>query len=158
MQQYTFLNMRELKAFREQMQDAFGYFPERDYAYLQSEKGKIFLVTKDVARIDIKKVRVDRPGFYFAEVFNGQVRLSKEGTQRLFLDAKKKRKKLKNIILLTIEEVRQYSSGQTLDRELGGKTRFVVLQYKQDVLGTALYKEGKIHNYWPKEYRREVIV
>ena len=158
MQQYTFLNTRELKAFREQVQDAFGHFPEKEYAYVQSEKGKIFLISKDLARIDVEKLRIDRIGFYFAEIYTQQVRLSKEGAQLLFLDAQRRKKKLKNVVLLTIGEVQQYFAGRTLERDLPGETRFVILQYGHEVLGCALYKEKRIHNYLPKEYRREVIL
>ncbi|MBI1968519.1 hypothetical protein HYS49_01275, partial [Candidatus Woesearchaeota archaeon] len=112
----------------------------------------------DLARIAVEKLRIDRIGFYFAEVYNWQVRLSKEGAQLLFLDAQKKRKKLKNVVLLAAEEVQQYFAGRTLERDLPGETRFVVLQYGREVLGCALYKEKRIHNYLPKEYRREVIL
>ncbi len=158
MQKYMFLNTRELKAFREQLVESFGHFPEKEYAYVQSEKGKIFLISKDLSRIAVEKLRVDRIGFYFAEIYNRQVRLSKEGAQLLFLDAQKKRKKLKNVVLLAAEEVQQYFAGRTLERDLPGETRFVVLQYGREVLGCALYKEKRIHNYLPKEYRREVIL
>ena len=94
----TRINTREIKRIKEILINEFGYFLTGDFAYLMNEKNRLFVVNKDLARIDLKKLRIDRIGLYFAEVKNSQVRLSKEGTQLLAQEAKKDKKQLNNEI------------------------------------------------------------
>src|SRR3989344_4473447 len=108
MQKINILNTREIKKIRELTTEDYGYFPEEDYAYLQSEKGKIYLVNKYVGRIDLKKLRIDKLGLYFAEIKDDNVRLSKEGAQLLGKLAEKNKKKLKNVVELDKEEMKKY--------------------------------------------------
>src|SRR3989344_6047752 len=103
----TILNSREVKRLRELFLDKFGYFPEGEYAYLKNEKDRIFIINKDLSRIDLKDLRVDKVGLYLAEV-NETLRLSKEGANFLFRQAQKKKKELKNIVELDAQEVKLY--------------------------------------------------
>src|SRR3989338_3583356 len=101
MQQFAVLNTREIKIIREKLIEQFGYFLEEEYAYLQTEKKRIFVVNKDLGKINLKNLIIDRVGLYFAELMeNSSVRLSKEGSQLLWKEAQKNKKKLKNIIEL----------------------------------------------------------
>lgn len=155
----TVLNTRELKNIKEKLFEQFGYSPEEDYAYLQTEKNRIFIVNKDIGKINVKNLIIDRAGLYFAELMdNGSVRLSKEGSQLLWEEAQKNKKKLKNTIELSKEEVKKYFTGADLEKDLGNEARFVLLQFENEMLGCAKYKEGKILNFLPKIHRGEVIV
>ena len=163
MQKYTILNTRELKKIREKLIEQFGYFPKEDYAYLQTEKNRLFIINKDIGKVNVKNLIVDRVGLYFAELMeDSSVRLSKEGAQLLGEEAGKNNKKLKNTVLLSKEEVKNYFLGNDLEKDLGdslGKeAKFVLLQYEKDILGCAKYKEGRIINFLPKIHRGEVIV
>ncbi|MEW5896368.1 MAG: hypothetical protein AB1668_01635 [Nanoarchaeota archaeon] len=158
MQPLTILNTREVKRIRDIGIEQFAYFPEEDYAYLLSEKNRIFVVNKDLSRIDLKKVRADKVGLYFAELKDNTIRLSKEGAQLLFNDAKKKKKELKNVVEMNAEEIKKYFSGVDLEKDLGAENRFILLKYKVDIIGCAKYKERKIINFLPKIHRGEVIV
>jgi len=73
-------------------------------------------------------------------------------------EAKKNKKKLLNVVELTTEETKTYFQGLDLEKELGDGSKNVLLKYKNNILGCAKYKEGKILNYLPKTYRGEVIV
>ncbi len=162
MQHLTPLNGKEIKNLLERLREQFGYAPEEDYAYLQNEKNKIYIVNKDITRINLDNLHIDKVGLYFAEVYDHQVRLSKEGAQLLVKEARQRKKKLSNVVSLSKDELQQYFKGQDLekdlDEELGGANCFVILVYNNDVLGCAKYKERKILNFLPKMYRGEVIV
>jgi NOL1/NOP2/fmu family ribosome biogenesis protein len=118
----------------------------------------VFIVTKDITRIDLKKLIIDRVGLYFAELRKKHVRLSKEGAQLLVLDALQHKKKIKNLVELEAEEVKQYFLGLDLEKDLGIEDKPIIISYKNNILGCAQYKEGKILNFLPKIHRGEVIL
>lgn len=157
MQKLTILNTREVKKIKELLQKEFAYSLKVDHAYLRNEKGKVFLVNKDIARIDLKKLIIDKVGLYFAEIKGDQVRLSKEGAQLLAREAQENKQQLKNIVDLNENEVKTYFSGENLEKDLGPENRLVLLRCKEDVLGCARYKAGKIINFLSKTYRGEII-
>ncbi len=158
MQQLTILNTREVKRIKEVLISQFGYALQEEYAYLKSEKNKIYLITKDAAKLDWKKLIIDKMGLYFAEDKEMEIRLSKEGAQLLASEAKKNKKKLLNLVELSMEETKIYFQGQDLEKDLGDGSRNIIIQYKNNILGCAKYKEGKILNFLPKAYRGEVIL
>ena len=154
----TFLNNKEVKKIREQFIETYGYFWQEDYAYLMNENDRLFLINKDVAKVDFKKLRLDRIGLYVAEVREGQVRLSKEGAQLLVQEAEKNKALIKNRLELTKQEVKAYFYGVDLTKDLGTESKLVILEHDKNVIGCARYKEGKIINFLPKLNRGEVIV
>tara|TARA_Y100000310_G_scaffold34190_1_gene32338 strand:+ start:1130 stop:1591 length:462 start_codon:yes stop_codon:yes gene_type:complete len=153
MQQLKILNSREVKRIKEIVVKDFGGFLNEDYAYLQNEKGKVYVINKDIAKIKLENLKIDKMGLYFAEVKNNQVRLSKEGAQLLNLQ----NKKLQNIVSLNNNEVKDYFSGKDLDKELG-ENKLVLLEYEGNILGCAKYKDQKILNFLPKNHRGTVIL
>ena len=91
MQKLTILNSKEIKLIKEQLLEHFGVFFEGDYAFLQNEKNKLFMINRDLGKIDLAKLRIDKLGLYVAERNEGVLRLSREGAQRLVLEARKKK-------------------------------------------------------------------
>ncbi|HLC52189.1 MAG TPA: hypothetical protein VJI98_03005 [Candidatus Nanoarchaeia archaeon] len=154
--QNKILNNKEIKKIKEQCVKQFGVFLKEDYAYLLNENERLFIINKDITRIDLKELRVDRFGLYFAEVKENQVRLSKEGAQLLIYE--NKGNKIKNTIELTKAELKSYFQGQDLVKDLGGESRLIILLYQDETIGCARYKEGKIINFLPKMNRGEVIL
>ena len=155
---YKILNSREVKRIREQLISMFGYFPKGDYAFLLNEKNRIFVVNKDIVKIDPKKVRIDRAGLYFAEIMTNEIRLSKSGAQLLAHEAQKEKIKLKEVVDLNEEELRSYFRGEDLDKDLEGENRFILLKYEKEIFGSAKYKEGTIINFLPKVHRSTSII
>lgn len=158
MQSLTILNTREVKKIKELLISQFGYALQEDYAYLKNDKDKIFLVNKDAAQLDWKKLIIDKMGLYFAEDKETEIRLSKEGAQLLASEAKRNKKKMFNVVELTMEETKSYFQGQDVQKDLGAHSKMIVLQYQDNILGCAKYKENKILNFLPKTYRGEVIL
>src|SRR3989338_8343786 len=155
MQTLTILNTRDIKKIRQLFEEIYGAFFTSDYAYLQSKDGRLSLINKDIANIDLKKLRIDKFGLYVAEIKGDSVRLSKEGAQLL---AKEARDKIKNIVELDSREIKAYFHGIDLRKNLGEEARFVLIEYKGDIVGCSKYKEGIILNYLPKIHRGEVII
>jgi len=158
MQKINILNTREVKRIREQVVKQFGHFPKKDYAYLMNEKNRLFLVNKDLGRVDLKKLKIDKMGMYFAEVKPNHVRLSKEGAQLLVKDAAENDVELQNVVELSKTELKEYFTGVDLAKDLGEEDRLIIVKYEDNVIGCAKYKERKILNFLPKMYRGEVIV
>ncbi len=158
MQSLTILNTRKMKRIKDILISQFGSALQEDYAYLKNEKNKIYIINKDAAKLDWKKLIIDKLGLYFAEDKETEIRLSKEGAQLLVQEAKKNKKKLAPLVDLSQEETKAYFRGLDLEKDLGAANRMVLLTYKDNVLGCAKYKDGKILNFMPKTYRGEVLV
>lgn len=154
MQTLTILNTREIKKIREQLVEQFGGFFQKDYAYLKNEKNKVFIINKDLAKLDLKTLRIDRYGLYVMEVMKNKIRLSKEGTQLLAKECPK----LKNVCELTDKETRNYFQGIDLDKDLKTENKLILLEHKGNFLGCASYKDKTILNFLPKINRGEVIL
>ncbi len=155
MQTLTILNTRDIKRIRQAFEETYGAFFTGDYAYMQNKDGRLSLINKDLAKIDLQKLRVDKFGLYVAEIKGNSVRLSKEGAQLL---AKEARDKLKNVAVLDDREIKAYFHGVDIRKDLGSEAKFVLIEYQGDIVGCSKYKSGVILNYLPKVHRGEVIV
>ncbi len=158
MKRFKVLNSREVKRFKAVLENTFGYSLKKDYAYLMNDRERVFLINKDLIRLDLDKLIVDRIGLYFAEYKNNLVRLSKEGAQLFVQEAKENKVKLNCLLELDKSEVKSYFKGVDIEKNLGEEPKTLILIYKDDVLGYAKYKEGKLLNYLPKIHRGEVIL
>ena len=152
MQRLKILNTRDLKEIRNKLKEQFDYDYQEDYAFLMNEKGRIYIINKDLSRVDFKKLRVDKFGLYFGELRNQEVRLSMEGAWLVGKKAKK------NVIDITKEEVKKYFLGESLNQDLGQVNRFVLLKYDQDVFGCAKYKNKTILSILPKIHRSKDLI
>ncbi len=158
MKKLSILNTREIKKIKGIIFSQFSYQLEGDYAFLMNERNRIFIVNKDISRLNIDNLILDRFGLYFGELSGNQLRLSKEGAQFLARKASEDKKELSNVIELTIDEVETYFKGNDLNKELSGENRFVLLSYNKDIFGCAKYKENVILNFLPKIHRGTVIL
>ncbi len=105
----------------------FGCKIELDYAFLKNPEDKIFIINKDLGKIDLSKLRINNLGIYIAQLHRGSIRLSIEGTQLIGPYARK------NIVELNKEQMIVWISGEDLEvtellaQKLEG---FVILKYK----------------------------
>jgi len=158
MKKLLILNSREIKKLRELVMNSFGYFFKKDHVYLKNDKEKIFIVNKDITRINLDNLIIDRMGLYFAELKDSQCRLSKEGAQFLVREAKEDQEEVRNLVELEEAEIKTYFAGADLDKDLGENNHLIIITFKDNVLGCAQYKNGKILNFLPKIHRGEVII
>ena len=144
---YDFMGSRELKHFFKQIEDLYGKVPAlfEKVAFVHG-KEKVYIITRDVEKIEMKKIRINSLGLYIAELKNGQLRLSIEGAQIIGPTA------TKNVCELNREQLKHWFQGQDLQIE-GNYEGFVILKYENDYVGSGKYKEGTILNFVPKARR-----
>lgn len=118
---------------------------------LKRGRERIFLFTGDFDYKEIQNLSkfnfLERLGVYFAkENERGELRLSIEGSQAI------KNSATKNIVELTEDEMNTWMCGHELEKETG-MTGFVLMKYKNDMLGTGNASKEKITNFIPKSRR-----
>ncbi len=145
-------NTRFVKEIHKLLSSQFGFVGKLDYVFLKNEKGKVFIISKDVGSIDLNKLRINTVGFYLGELKGKEFRLSLEGSQMIG------EKSNKNIISLEEQQLKWYFEGLDLEMDLGSENRFVLLKFREDFVGCAKYKEGKILNFMPKEHRSTDLI
>ena len=150
MKKLKILNNKEIKKILKLLDNQFGFKEKLNYVFLVNKKNKIYLVNKDIERIDLDNLRIDALGLYFGEVNHGSLRLSIEGSQMIGKRARK------NIVELDKEDAELWSMGNDIDKEFN-VYGFVILKHKKNFIGCGKYKEGKIFNYVPKERRLRVV-
>jgi len=120
-----------------------------DYVFLINNKNKVFIVNKDIANIDLNKIRINSVGLYIAEFSNNEIRLSIEGSQLIGPNSKK------NIIELNEKEAREWLKGKDLERETEIEG-FAIIKHNNDYLGSGKSTKQRILNFIPKTRRLNV--
>ena len=161
MRQSRILNTREIKGILETLNRQWGADSKKkfsQYVVLLSSKDRLYLLSRDFAKLDDKKLRIDSAGLYFGEIMeNREIRLSIEGSQLIGPLAEK------NVAELDDGETKLWLSGADLEKDVKAEG-FVILKNrnittgKYDFLGCGKYKldetkKGKILNYVPKSRR-----
>ena len=149
MQNLRVLERKDKKTFLEILKKQFGFEDKLNYAFLTNNKNKIFIVNRDIANIDLNKIRINSIGLYIAELRNNEIRLSIEGSQLIGKKAKK------NIIELDEKQAREWLKGKDIETKTK-KQGFVILKHNNDYLGSGKVKENKILNFIPKTRRLNV--
>ena len=149
-----FLQTKKAREFLELIKlqwDADVNFLLEDYFFMKSEEDKYYITSRDVEKVELKKLRLNAIGLYIAEVNNTQVRLSIEGSQLIGPHAKK------NVVNVNETQMRDWLKGEELSVE-GNHTGFVIIKYNNDFLGSGKFSEGKVLNFIPKVRRVKELV
>ncbi len=146
MENLKILNTREIKKILELIKKQWQADFNKNHAFLMNNKNKIFLVNRDISRIDLNSIRINNIGLYFGELNKGMLRLSIEGSQLIGPLAKK------NILELNDVEARDYLKGADLDKKTKERG-FLIIKHNDDYLGTGKVNREKVFNYTPKERR-----
>jgi len=109
-------------------------------------KNKIFIITKDISKIDLNELRINSLGMYFGVLYENTIRLSIEGSEIVGKTAKK------NFLELNDRDADLWMSGQDfeIDSNLSG---FIIIKHNNYFLGCGKMVSGKLYNYVPKERR-----
>ena len=107
----------------------------------------IFLISKDISKIDISRLRLNSVGMYFCEMDKHGLRLSIEGSQIVGSKA------VRNVVELNDEEAKKWFTGSDIEKECRDSNGFVILKHKNDFIGNGKYSNGRILNYFPKTRR-----
>jgi len=120
-----------------------------DKVFLQDKENDIYIVNKDISKIDLSKLRINSIGLYIAQQMIDGLRLSIEGSQLIGPKAKK------NVLELGEKQAKEWLKGYDLenDKSLRG---FLIIKHKEDFLGCGKAKDNKILNYVPKNRRLKI--
>ncbi len=140
------LKKKEKRKFFDILKKQFGFEDKLDYVFLINNKNKVFIINKDIAQLDLNKIKINSLGLYIAELREEGVRLSIEGSQ--IIGPKSKR----NIININKENLKKWLSGEDIpkDKSIKNLTGFVIVKSGNDYLGCGKIKEDKILNFFPK--------
>ena len=147
MQELKILNSREIKEIYELIENQWGAKIKIDAGFLKNSKNRIFIINKDISKIDTSKLRINSAGMYFCEIDSRGIRLSIEGSQIIG------HKAAKNVVELNEEEKIRWLKGEDLEKECSDCSGFVIIKHMNDFLGTGKYAHGKILNYVSKTRR-----
>jgi NOL1/NOP2/fmu family ribosome biogenesis protein len=144
---YDYMPSRELKHFFRMIEEQYGRVPDsfENLAFIRG-KERIYVINRDIEKVDMTNLRVNSMGLYIAEIKNEQLRLSIEGSQLIGPGA------TKNVCELTKEQLRKWFTGQDISVD-GQYEGFVILKYENDYIGSGKFKEGLILNFVPKTRR-----
>lgn len=137
---------KEVKFFRKYIKEQWGADFKDDFAFLMSNKNKIYLVNKDVALVDLSKFWISSVGMYFGEFRKNTLRLSIEGSQLIGPLAKK------NVVEIPDVFVVPWLRGIDICFRAEGND-FVIIKNKSDFIGCGRIKEDRILNFIPKARR-----
>ncbi len=146
MQNLKILNSKEKRNILDNLKEQFQYNLDMPYTFLMNSEEKIFLVTQDLAKIDLEQLRVNNIGLYFGKKEKDGIRLSIEGSQIVGKNAQK------NVLELTEEETMRWFRGLeiSVEKDIPG---YLLLKNKNDFIGCGKCKNGKIINYVEKGRR-----
>ncbi|MBI2649850.1 hypothetical protein HYX04_00890, partial [Candidatus Woesearchaeota archaeon] len=147
MPELKILNNKEIKEIYKLIEKQWGAKLKLDYGFLKNNKNRIFVVNKDISKIDFSKLRLNSVGMYFCEIDSKGIRLSIEGSQIVG------QKAAKNVVELDEEETKRWFKGEDLEKECKDCSGFVILKHKNDFLGNGKYANSKILNYVGKTRR-----
>lgn len=146
MQKLKILNKKESEKIFIQIKEHYGISDlSFNYGMLKNKDGKIFLVSKDIDKIELSKLRINELGLYIAKLDNG-IRLTIEGSQIFGRYA------TKNVYDVNEEDAYSWLKGNDIacSKEFND---FVIIKYQDNYLGAGRWKDKKILNYIPKERR-----
>ena len=147
MPELKILNNKEIKEIYGMIKGQWGAKINMEHGFLKSNKNRVFIVSKDISKIDFSKLRLNSVGMYFCEICHAGIRLSIEGSQVIGPKA------TKNIIKLNEEETKKWFKGEDFEKECRDCKGFVILKSNNDFIGNGKYSNGKILNYIGKSRR-----
>ena len=152
MHQLKILNSKEIKEILKLIENQWNAFLKLNQAFLKNNKNRIFIVNKDISKIDLSKLRINSIGMYFCEIDKLGIRLSIEGSQIVGPLASK------NVAEISEEQEKQWLKGEDLEIK-GNYSGFLIIKHNNDFLGSGKYiLDGRILNYVSKSRRITAIV
>jgi NOL1/NOP2/fmu family ribosome biogenesis protein len=150
-QSLKILNSKEVRNIHELLEEQFGYKGKLELVFMLSEKKqRIYLFTRDLAKMDISRLRVDSMGLYFATIFEGKLRLTIDGSQLIGPDCSK------GVIDVAKKEMQAWLMGEKLllsqleQQPAEAPEGFVILRFGEHYLGCGKIGGDLILNYIPK--------
>lgn len=151
MENLAFLNKKEIESILRRIKDQFGLGELKlDHVFLKNKENKIFVASKELSRIDLKRLRINSMGLYFCKIEKNWIRLTVEGSQIIGKFAKT------NILELNKNQLGEWVTGNNVYvRDFGNS--HVLIKHGNDYFGSGLVRDNVLINYFPKTRRLKVI-
>lgn len=161
MSQMKILNSKEVKHILGLLYDQFGYDEKPAYCFLLNRKNKIYVVSRDVGKLELEKFRVDTLGMYFGTLYPDHVRLSVEGSQIVGPYADKMKLQLRHDVLADYLKGMDLTDAVDNDTGLQQGEYYIVehqnLDGDSDFLGCVKVSGDKLLNFISKARRLKVL-
>src|SRR3989338_8095404 len=108
------LNSREIKEIYALIEKQWGAKLKLDCGFLENSKNRVFIISKDLSKIGLEKLRINSIGMYFCETGGKGIRLSIDGSQIIGSKA------TKNIAEVDDEEARRWFKGEDIEKKCEG--------------------------------------
>ena len=148
------LNSKEVRALADMVKQQWGCGLSglsESCGFLEGKNGDIFLISRDIERLDLEHLRIDSLGLYFGEQKNSELRLSIEGSQLIGKSA------TRNVDEIDDSEFKDWIHGNDLEKSPDNCSGYVLVRHNSDFIGCGRCKEGKILNFVPKARRIKYI-
>ncbi len=146
MHKLSILNSKEIKGILKLIEIQWGAKLSLDCVFLKNSENRIFIVNRDIEKVNLEKLRINSIGMYFCEIDRKGIRLSIEGSQIAGPKAEK------NVVEISEGQAKSWLRGEDLEIE-GDYSGFAIIKCNNDFLGNGKFKDGKILNYVNKGRR-----
>ena len=144
------LNSKEVRALADMVKQQWGCGLSdlsESCGFLEGKNGDIFLISRDIERLDLERLRIDSLGLYFGEQKNSELRLSIEASQLIGKAA------TRNVVEIDDSEFKDWIRGNDLEKSPDDCSGYVLVRHNTDFIGCGRCKEGKILNFVLKARR-----
>ncbi|MEM5834427.1 MAG: hypothetical protein QXQ69_01095 [Candidatus Aenigmatarchaeota archaeon] len=153
----TFLGREEIEELERILEKNYGTKVSlKDFGVAKDKEEKIWLTSKEVLNFDFSKLQVNSLGFNFGKLKrNEKIHLTIEGSQIVGKNA------TKNIVILNQENALKFMQGLDVKPEKKINCEyhnFVIVKFKDKILGSSLLTEQGIKNMIPKSRRIPFIL
>lgn len=150
MDKLKILNSKEVKELMNQIEEQWGVMEKLDYVFLKNEKGRVFIASRDISKIDLSKLRINTIGIYLCDV-SEKVRLSMEGSQIIGPKA------TKNVFEVDEKSANLWLKGENVFcKDAENRNQFQIIKFGEDYLGSGRISDHIILNFVPKTRRINV--
>jgi NOL1/NOP2/fmu family ribosome biogenesis protein len=142
------MNSKEKKELHKLVESQFGISFDKEKVFLSTNKEKVYMLNRDLERIDFESLRIDHMGLYVGKFQIDGFRPSIEGSQLL-------KGATKNVLDLKIEQKHAWMRGEDLD--VFGDERIVLVKSGEDFLGAGKVSKNRLLTGVPKARRLKVV-
>ena len=145
------MNKKEVEKIEKIIEKNYGVKIKFKDILLKTSKDKIWIVSKDFKKNFFKNLKVNSIGLYFGRLKrNEKIKLSLEGAQLVG------KKATKNLVEIDENELISFLQGFNVKKfkeKNAELNNFVVVKFKEDIVGIGILRSGYIENLLPKSRR-----
>jgi NOL1/NOP2/fmu family ribosome biogenesis protein len=141
-----FLNSKQKKGFFQQLSELYGYDGPSDFVIFEGGKNKFYVISADLAKLDLAKTPISYGGLYVANDSGGDLRLTMDGAMFFgpyctgcFVDLDK-------------QQLDDWMRGLEIDSDLV-QAQYVIARYNTMIIGCGHAANNSIKPYISKGRR-----